>query len=111
MEPFIFLGITNNRHDEEGRDQYETEFRAPMATYPPLSICLLLPYHIHWDHIQLPPVRATPSEGGVRLSLTPEMSITVDAWMYIAAIFRQGVPRMFSLDLLLGFHTIVVDLE
>jgi hypothetical protein len=54
-EPFIFLGITNNRHDEEGRDQYEAEFRAPTATYPLLSICLLLPYRIHWDRIQLPP--------------------------------------------------------
>jgi hypothetical protein len=54
-EPSIFLGIMNNRCDKEGRDQYEAEFRAPITTFPPLSICLLLLHHIHWDHIQLPP--------------------------------------------------------
>ncbi|KAF8463047.1 hypothetical protein JB92DRAFT_3150331 [Gautieria morchelliformis] len=55
-EPFIFLGYTGKvSYDDEGKEEYNAEFRAPYPTSPPASILLNLHQKASGDHIRLSP--------------------------------------------------------
>ncbi|KAF8480567.1 hypothetical protein JB92DRAFT_3133182 [Gautieria morchelliformis] len=75
-EPFIFLGYMGKvSYDDEGKEEYEAEFRARYPTSPPTSILLNLHRKASRDRICLSPPRILSWEG-----IKEKLVISVGDW-------------------------------